>query len=40
MYALSFDMEVSALRASYGETYNGAYYEIKQTLAKHGFYWI
>ena len=40
MYALSFDMDISTLKASYGEAYNSAYYEIKQTLVRHGFYWI
>ena len=40
MYALSFDMDIADLKAYYGEPYNGAYFEIKQTLVKHGFYWI
>mgnify|MGYP002620748067 CR=1 FL=1 len=40
MYALSFDMVVADLQHYYGEQYHGAYYEIKRTLVKHGFYWI
>ena len=31
MYALSFDMDIADLKANYGEPYNGAYFEIKQT---------
>ena len=38
MFALSFDMVVSDLKKYYGEPYNGAYWEIKQTLVKCGFY--
>lgn len=40
MYALSFDMDVSDLTASYGEPYNKAYYEIKALLKADGFEWI
>ena len=40
MYALSFDMNIADLKEHYGEQYNGAYFEIKRTLVKHGFYWI
>lgn len=40
MYALSFDMSIADLEEHYGNPYHGAYYEIKQTLVKHGFYWI
>jgi len=39
MYALSFDMSIADLEEHYGNPYHGAYYEIKQTLVKHGFYW-
>ena len=28
MYALSFDMDISEVKAHYGEPYNGAYYDI------------
>jgi virulence-associated protein VapD len=40
MYALSFDMNIAELEKYYGNPYHGAYYEIKRTLVKHGFYWI
>ena len=40
MYALSFDMDISEVKAHYGEPYNGAYYEIKHVLVQQGFYWI
>ena len=40
MYALSFDMDINDLEMHYGNPYHGAYYEIKRTLVKHGFYWI
>lgn len=40
MYALSFDMNIVDLQQYYGEPYNGAYYEIKRTLVKWGFYWV
>ncbi len=40
MYALSFDMTIAELQKSYGDRYQGAYYEIKRTLVKEGFYWI
>ena len=33
-------MVISDLQKNYGDPYNGAYYEIKQTLVKNGFYWI
>ena len=37
MYALSFDMTVADLTASYpGKQYNNAYYEIKRELANMG----
>ena len=40
MYALSFDMCIADLQQYYGEPYNGAYYEIKQTLVGMDFYWV
>ena len=40
MFALSFDMNIADLRRHHGEPYNSAYYEIKDALQKHGFYWI
>ena len=36
----SFDMNIAELEEHYGSPYHGAYYEIKRTLVKHGFYWI
>ena len=38
MFAIAFDMDVSALRKCYGEPYNNAYYEIKNILQKYQFY--
>ena len=40
MYALSFDMTIADLQEHYGNPYHGAYFEIKRTLVKHGFYWV
>ena len=40
MYALSFDMNIPDLQQTYGDPYNGAYYEIKRTLVEIGFYWV
>lgn len=40
MYALSFDMSVSALQENYGGPYNNAYFEIKQMLMQNGFEWV
>lgn len=40
MYAISFDMNIAELKDNYGEIYNGAYFEIKRTLVKYGFYWV
>lgn len=40
MHALSFDMNISALKEHYGIPYNNAYYEIKSVLRKAGFEWI
>src|ERR1700733_10027589 len=39
MYAIAFDMDIEALRNSYGDPYNNAYAEIKKILASHGFLW-
>jgi len=39
MYAIAFDMDIEALRNSYGDPYNGAYLEIRKVLEKHGFLW-
>ena len=38
MYAIAFDMLISDLRKNYGEPYNNAYFEIKLTLRKYGFF--
>lgn len=40
MFALSFDMSVSALEQHYGKPYNRAYFEIKEVLNANGFEWI
>jgi len=40
MFALSFDLVISDLKAYYGEPYNRAYFEIKTLLVKNGFEWI
>lgn len=32
MFAISFDMLISDLKANYGEPYNNAYYEIATSL--------
>ena len=34
MFAIAFDLNVSDLKAAYGEPYNNAYYEIKNILRK------
>jgi virulence-associated protein VapD len=39
MYAIAFDMDIEALRAAYGDPYNGAYAEIRRVLQRHGFSW-
>ncbi len=39
MYAIAFDMDIEALRANYGDPYNGACAEIKRVLQRHGFMW-
>lgn len=39
LYAIAFDMDIEALRNSYGDPYNGAYLEIRKVLEKHGFLW-
>jgi virulence-associated protein VapD len=40
MFAISFDMTISELKAHYGDPYNNAYYEIGKILEKDGFTWI
>ena len=39
LYAIAFDMDIEALRSTYGDPYNGAYLEIRKILEKHGFTW-
>lgn len=39
-YALSFDMDIALLKQHYGDPYNHAYLEIRQTLMKDGFFWF
>ena len=38
MFAIAFDLNISDLKAAYGEPYNNAYYEIKNILRKYDFY--
>jgi len=40
MFAISFDMVISDLKAYYGEPYNRAYFEIKILLESFDFEWI
>jgi virulence-associated protein VapD len=40
MFAISFDLVISDLKAHYGEPYNRAYYEIKTLLVNNDFEWI
>ena len=40
MFAISFDMVIADLKQHYGEPYHGAYWDIKQVLVQHGFYWV
>lgn len=39
-YAISFDMDIEALRQYYGEPYNPAYADIRSVMLSCGFYWI
>lgn len=39
VYAISFDMDIDALRTHYGDPYNNAYLEIRRVLERHGFTW-
>ncbi len=38
MFAIAFDLNINDLKATYGEPYNNAYYEIKNILRKYDFY--
>lgn len=40
MFAISVDIRISSLEQYYGKPYNSAYWEIKDMLSKHNFYWI
>lgn len=40
MYAISFDLQVSALVQYYGMPYNKAYYDVRKLLQADGFEWI
>ena len=40
MLAISFDIVISDLRTHYGDSYNRAYYEIKNLLENHSFEWF
>ncbi len=39
MYAIVFELEIEDLKIHYGDPYNNAYFEIKDTLKKVGFEW-
>ena len=39
VYAIAFDMDIEALRVSFGDPYNNAYLEIRRVLQRHGFTW-
>lgn len=39
MYAIAFDLVIDDLKVNYGDPYNNAYFEIKETLKKVGFEW-
>ena len=39
MYAISFDLDIETLKATYGEPYNNAYPEIRKFLLSKGFSW-
>lgn len=39
VYAISFDMDIDALRTHYGDPYNNTYLEIRRVLERHGFTW-
>lgn len=39
MYAIAFDLKIDDLKKFYGESYNGAYDEIRQELLLLGFDW-
>lgn len=34
MFAIAFDLNISDLKATYGEPYNNAYYEIKKHITQ------
>ncbi|EKB1549281.1 TPA_asm: virulence protein [Campylobacter jejuni] len=37
MYAISFDMNIEALKTEYNVIYNNAYYDIQNVLKNYGF---
>ncbi len=39
VYAIAFDMDIELLRMHYGDSYNGAYVEIRKVLEGHQFLW-
>ena len=39
VYAITFDMDIDALKIHYGDPYNNAYGEIRRVLQKQGFSW-
>lgn len=40
MFAICFDMTVADVNKHYGKPYNSAYYVIRKSLEKDGFYWV
>jgi len=39
LHAITFDMDIDALKENYGDPYNDAYGEIRKILMKKGFAW-
>lgn len=39
VYAITFQLDMEALRTHYGEPYNNASLEIRKVLQRHGFTW-
>lgn len=40
MYAITFDLQATALEQHYGTPYNKAYYDVRKLLQADGFEWI
>lgn len=39
MYVIAFDLEIASLKKEYGDSYNQAYFEIREELETLGFNW-